>query len=271
MQTKTYGGATLAYTISGPGGTNKPSRPDLLLLHGWGVDHTTLEFIIGDLAKDHKVAAIDFPGFGESPEPSEPWNNRRFSELVEDFISAEKLEKPVLVCHSFGGRVALDLAARRPDLVGGLVLMGSAGVRPKRSKTYYLKLYSYKAIRGLSKVPGFSWLLSDFIEQYRVKYGSSDYKKASEVMRKTLSSVVDEDLTGVMGGIKAPTLLIWGEKDTATPVEHGRVMESLIPGAKAPGGGLIVYEGLGHYAFLQKAPETLKAIRHFLGQEVTHA
>lgn len=271
MQTKTYGGAALAYTIKSPGGANRPSQPDLLLLHGWGVDHTTLSFIQEDLSRDHRVAALDFPGFGESPEPAEPWNNRRYSELVEDFISAEGLEKPVLVCHSFGGRVALDLAARRPDLVGGLVLMGSAGVRPKRSKKHYFKLYSYKAIRGLAKVPGFSWLLSDFIEQYRAKYGSSDYKKASEVMRRTLSSVVVEDLTGVMGGIQAPTLLIWGDKDTATPVENGQLMASLIPGAKAAGGGLVIYEGLGHYAFLQKAPETLKAIRHFLGQEVTHS
>ena len=270
MQTKIFSGTPLAYKIAGPGGDNPPSRPDLLLLHGWGVDHTTLAFLMEDLARDHRVAALDFPGFGESPEPAEPWNNRRFSELVEAFIETEGLEQPVLVCHSFGGRVALDLAARRPELVGGLVLMGSAGVRPKRTKQYYLKLFSYKAIRGLAKVPGFSWLLSDFMDQYRQKYGSADYKKASEVMRKTLSSVVNEDLTGVMGHIKAPTLLIWGDQDTATPLEHGERMARLIPGAKVPGGGLVVYEGLGHYAFLHKAPETVKTLRKFLGQEVIH-
>jgi pimeloyl-ACP methyl ester carboxylesterase len=191
--------------------------------------------------------------------------------MVEAFIETEQLKDTVLICHSFGGRVALDLAARRPDLVGRLVLMGSAGIRPKRKASYYVKLYSFKAVRLLAKVPGFTWLLSDFLQQYPQKYGSSDYQKASEVMRRTLSSVVNEDLTPVLKDIAAPTLLIWGDKDTATPVEHARIMEAAIPGARVPGGGLVVYEGFGHYAFLQKAPETLKAIRHFLGQEVTHS
>lgn len=259
MLKKTYGGVSLAYTISG-----KPSREtsDILLLHGWGVDHASLNMFIEAFSNETQVAALDFPGFGESPEPSEAWDNRRYSELVETFIETEKLKTPVLICHSFGGRVALDLAARRPDLVGKLILMGSAGVRPKRKVSYYVKLYSFKTIRGLSKIPGFHWLLSDFLKQYRQKYGSSDYQKASDVMKRTLSSVINEDLTSVMPSIKAPTLLIWGSKDTATPIEHARVMASLIPGA-----GLVVFEGFGHYAFLNKAQETLKIVRKFLEKD----
>jgi pimeloyl-ACP methyl ester carboxylesterase len=260
MLKNTYGGVTLAYTISGE---PSPNRPDILLLHGWGVDHTSLNMFLEGLSSDARVIAIDFPGFGESPEPSEPWDNRRYSELIETFIQDEKLRSPVLICHSFGGRVALDLASRKPDLVGKLVLMGSAGVRPKHKTSYYAKLYSFKAVRVLARIPGFHWLLSDFLTQYRQKYGSADYQKASEIMRRTLSKVVDENLTPVMKHIKAPTLLIWGDKDTATPIEHAKIMEENIPGA-----GLVVYEGQGHYAFLNKAPETLRIIHKFIEKEL---
>ena len=68
------------------------------------------------------------------------------------------------------------------------------------------------------------------IESLRSKAGSSDYAAASPRMRAILSRVVNEDLTGVMSAIKAPTLLIWGENDTATPLADARVMERLIPG-----------------------------------------
>lgn len=97
------------------------------------------------------------------------------------------------------------------------------------------------------------------IDQIREKRGSSDYNNASEMMRRTLSKIVNEDLKSVMPSIKAPTLLIWGENDTATPLRDAKIMERLIPDA-----GLVSFSGCGHYSFLDNPYQFAAVLRSFL-------
>ena len=81
-------------------------------------------------------------------------------------------------------------------------------------------------------------------------------------MRGVLVKAVNEDLSPLLSGISAPTLLIWGENDTATPLRDGKLMETLIPDA-----GLVVFSGGTHYAFLEQAPKFLTIVNNFLEEE----
>ena len=140
-----------------------------------------------------------------------------------------------------------------------LVLVDAAGIKPRRSLKYYVKVYSFKAARRLSPMIMGKKRAEALIERMRARAGSSDYASASPMMRRILSRCVNEDLKSVMPRIKASTLLIWGEKDTATPLSDAKTMQRLIPDA-----GLVSYPEAGHFSFLDRPAQTAAVVRSFL-------
>ena len=243
-------GVKLHYTVEGSG---KP----LILMHGWGCSHQTVASIAAVAAESHTVYNVDFPGFGESPEPPEVWGVEQYTRLIEEFARRLGLEHPSLAGHSFGGRVGL-LFASRGD-VDKLILIDAAGVKPRRSLKYYYKVYSFKLMKRLMRLIFGRQVAERRIEAQRARRGSADYASSSPRMRAILSKVVNEDLKSVMPSIKAPTLLIWGEDDTATPMRDARTMERLIPDA-----GLVSFPGCGHYSFLDNRGQFAAVLRSFL-------
>lgn len=232
----------------------------LVMLHGWGCDLYIFDRIAPDLEENFCVYRLDFPGFGQSPEPNNAWGTETYADLVIAFLKALQIEHPILIGHSYGGRVIIRLADRvKPRKI---ILTGGAGIKPVRPLSYYIKVYSYKTMKWLATLPGLKGLLAETMASYRKKAGSSDYQQASEVMRGVLIKAVNEDLSPLLSTVKAPTLLIWGELDTATPLRDGKLMETLIPDA-----GLVVLSGGTHYAFLEQAPKFLTIVNHFLEEE----
>ncbi len=229
----------------------------LILMHGWGCDHTTVRSIAVTAALTHMVYNIDFPGFGASPEPDMVWEINHYTRLVENFASQEGLVNPVLVGHSFGGRVAILMASRTP--VSKVVLVDAAGIKPRRSIKYYYKVYSFKAAKWMANLLLGRERAAKRVDAMRAKRGSSDYAMASAKMRAIMSKVVNQDLTDRLSLIKAPTLLIWGENDTATPLSDARKMSRLIPDA-----GLVSFAGCGHYSFLDNPGQFRAVLSSFL-------
>jgi pimeloyl-ACP methyl ester carboxylesterase len=229
----------------------------IVLLHGWGSNLQIFEKVQQYFQNDFNVIAIDLPGFGKSEQPTEVWGVEEYTSFIEDFFEFKNIINPILVAHSFGGRISILFSSRNPVLK--LVLLDSAGIRPTRSFDYYLKVYSYKLIRKALPVFAGKNQAEIILEKYRKKAGSSDYKNASGIMRQILVKAVNEDLKIVMSLIKAPTLLIWGENDTATPVSDARIMEKLIPNA-----GLVVLKNVGHFSFIEKLNEFLIILNNFL-------
>ena len=131
-------GCTLHYTKNGEGAP-------VILMHGWGCNHSTVASIEAIAKETHTVYNIDFPGFGESPEPNGIWGVEDYTKLVERFAETMGINRPILIGHSFGGRVGILFASRKP--VDKLVLVDAAGIKPRRSLKYYLKIYSFKAYR----------------------------------------------------------------------------------------------------------------------------
>jgi pimeloyl-ACP methyl ester carboxylesterase len=229
----------------------------VLLLHGWGANKESFTFVAESLDKHFRVVTVDFPGFGASGEPPVPWGVEEYCSFVEKFNAALGIQNPIIAGHSHGGRTAIRYASRNP--VHKLILLDSAGIKPKRKLSYYIRVYSYKAAKHLLKLPGLRHKREQILERFRKSTGSADYKQATPLMRQTLVKLVNEDLKAYLPKIQAPTLLIWGELDTATPLEHGKLMEKLIPNA-----GLVTMKGGSHWVYAQRPRETLIILNNFL-------
>ena len=251
-KTKEIDGVKLAWTDSG--GEGQP----IVLMHGWGCNNTTLASIENVcIDAGCRVINVDFPGFGNSSEPPEVWGVEQYTKLMEHFLSSEGIDCPTLLGHSFGGRVGLVYASRND--VRRLILVDAAGVKPRRSLRYYLKVYRFKLSKRIMRLLLGRQRAQQWIDNRRAKAGSADYAAASPMTRSVLSRVVNEDLCHLMPHIKAPSLLIWGENDTATPIADAHKMERLIPGA-----GLVCFPGCGHYSFLDNPVQFAAVLRSFL-------
>lgn len=245
-----YDGIELTYSIEGQGDT-------IILLHGWGCDRNIWKTTSELLCQHFRVIAVDFAGFGRSAEPTEVWGVEEYTRSIEALVMELGIERPTLVGHSFGGRVSILYASRND--VRSIILTDAAGVKPRRSFSYYRKVYSFKLMKHLLPILIGKRKAQMLIEQRRAKAGSSDYNRATPMMRAILSKCVNEDLCHVMPKISAPTLLFWGDRDTATPLSDAKKMEQLIPDA-----GLVIAEGAGHFAMLEQKDRWIATVKAFL-------
>jgi pimeloyl-ACP methyl ester carboxylesterase len=234
----------------------------VLLLHGWGANITLYQGIIRTLTQGKRVIALDMPGFGKTPEPEQPWCVDDYVDFVIRFIESFGLAKLSVVVHSFGGRVFFKMNAREnlPFTFERAVLIDSAGILPKKTLRQKFSLRCYKIGRAVMSTKALRFLYPDAVEDMRRKRGSADYNNATPTMRATLVKVVNEDLEPLMHLVQCPTLLIWGELDTATPLSDAKRMEELIPDA-----GLVVCEGAGHFSFAEQPIKVNGALVSFFG------
>lgn len=251
-------GLKLAYTESG-----KPDGHPVILLHGWGCNGETLSSVARILEPGMRVFALDLPGHGETPEPSEVWGVEDYTQLVEKFADALSLKDFSLIGHSFGGRISILMSSRRQ--VSKVVLVDAAGIKNENPKKN-LKQRVFKQLKKSAPLLLGKRLGDKVVDHYRYKWSSADWKAASPMMRNILSKCVNEDLKSVMPEIKAPTLLIWGENDTATPLSDAKIMERLIPDA-----GLVSFPGCGHYSFLDNPVGFKAVVKEFFKKELSWA
>ena len=245
--------------------TGRPSGRPVILMHGWGCNHTTVASIASILEPGLRVFSLDLPGHGKTPEPPAIWGVEEYTRLVEKFIAALGLKNVTLIGHSFGGRISLLLSSRN-DYVKNVVLVDAAGIKNPLPLKKRLRIMTYKLVKKTftpirlicGKEQG-----EKIVNTIRGKFGSADYRNASPMMRAILSKCVNEDLKHVMPSIKSPTLLIWGADDTATPLSDAKTMERLIPDA-----GLVSFEGCGHYSFLDNPGGFRAVMREFFKSEL---
>ena len=196
--------------------------PQVIGLHGWG---RTRQDLIPAL-RGFSYASLDLPGFGHSPEPPSGSGARDYAELGRDVLTELTTEPVVLVGHSFGGRVAVCLAAAHPELVSGLVLTGVPLVRQQAVSNPKL---TYRVGRTLHRR---GLLSDDRMEALRQKYGSADYRAASPVMRTVLVTTVAESYDDELRRLQCPTSLVWGARDTVVPVAVAEAAVALAPNAE---------------------------------------
>lgn len=220
---------------------------DILLLHGWGQNIEMMKMLGDNFSDRFRITILDFPGFGFSEEPSESWNIKDYADMLEEFINELDIKKPIIMGHSFGGRVAIRYSA--DHVVEKIVLFGSPCVREDTE----LPL-SVKILKGIKKLPGMD-KIGEFAKNF---IGSRDYKAASPIMRQTLVNVVNEDLSKYAKEIDCPTLLIWGENDDEAPVSDAKILEGIMVDA-----ALIVLPGT-HYAYIENLGQVVNILNNFI-------
>lgn len=243
-------GYNICYKITGDG------EQTVVVLQGWGTDLGVYDSVAGSINEKYRVVQFDFPGFGGSDEPKEAWNVDAYADFFCKFMQALDIKKASLVGHSYGGRVIIKLAAREsiPFEIDRIVLIDSAGILPKKTFSQKVKIKKYKLLKKVLNLKVIYALFPELIDDWRSRQGSADYRNASPIMRQCLVMAVNEDLTELLPRIKQDTLLIWGDKDTATPIGDAKIMEEKISGS-----GLAVLAGTGHFSFLEQ-PGTFRNI-----------
>ena len=120
----------------------------------------------------------------------------------------------------------------------------AAGIQAKRGLGYHIRVKTYKLLKKLHAAPAM---------------GSSDYQSASAIMKGVLVASVEDDLSGILKDISTETLLVWGEKDTATPLWMVRVMEEELPNA-----ALVVLPKEDHFAYFHLSIQFCRIVDAFL-------
>ncbi len=242
-------GVKVAYHIIGQGAP-------VVMLHGWGASAELVLPLAKKLAPlGYTAHVLDLPGHGASPEPPIPWSVIDYAQLVIAYMNQQAIPHAHLFGHSFGGRVSIMLGSEYPQYVAKIALADAAGIRPKAPVSKKIRLNTYKFIRDGLKIIGFRGLSDQLRGWYNKKYASADFLATSGIMRETFLRVVNQDLSEYAKKIKAPTLLIWGEKDQDTPLWQAKQLENLIPDA-----GLVVYPNAGHYSYLEYPDQTAQAM-----------
>ena len=232
----------------------------MVILHGWGANLKTMEAVAKGLAKNFKVYNLDLPGFGDSEEPQKDFFVEDYAKIVKQFLKKMKVDTCTLIGHSFGGRIITVLVGKLGYNVKNIIYVDAAGVKPKRSFNYYIKVYSYKLAKNVIKLIYPKEKSEQIINDLRKKSGSDDYRNVSDNMRKTFINVINEDLTHLFKNIKVPSLLIWGENDLDTPIRDAKIFEKNIKDS-----GLVILKDAGHYSFIDKYNEFMIIVNNFLG------
>lgn len=227
----------------------KEDGKNIVLLHGWGQNIQMMQPIGDALMKNFNITILDLPGYGESTEPPYPWSVKDYVVAIHELLTDLNIEEPILMGHSFGGKISLLYASMYP--VAKLVLFASP-FKPEITKLSW----KTKALKQLKKVP-----VLNKLEGFAKKHiGSTDYRQASDIMRKVLVNTVNLDITEDIRKIKCSTLIVWGTLDEAVPLKRAYELESLIKDA-----GVVVYENCTHYAYLENLDQTIRVLYSFLG------
>ena len=224
---------------------------NLIYLHGWGQNIEMMMPIAKPFIDKYNVLVIDLPGFGLSDEPEEVWDLYEYADMVNFIAKKLKMNNPILIGHSFGGKISICYALKYKT--NKLVLLASPYDKKITKPTFKMKLFKF-----IKKTP----VLRLFTNYAKRHMGSIDYRNASDKMRGVLVRHVNLDLKEEVKKIKCPTLLIWGTNDEAVDYEDAVVLEKLIPNC-----GLVTYEGCTHYAYLERLGQTISVLKSFIGSD----
>ena len=247
-----YKDITLSYKKYGDG------KDNIIILPGWGETRNTFLEIINILKIDYTIYILDYPGFGNTPFPNRNLIMDDYSLLVIDFLSQLNITNPIVIAHSFGGRIAILLSSKYNISIKNLILIDSAGIKPKVTLKKKFKLKIYKTLQSLA-----NYLPKNIKTKVKTylfnKFSSTDYQSLDPNMRETFKNIVNLDLSNYLSKIKCNTLILWGEKDIDTPLKDAKIMHKKITNSE-----LIIFPNCTHFCYLENTYVIIKIILCFL-------
>jgi pimeloyl-ACP methyl ester carboxylesterase len=240
----------LNYEIIAPKNNNGKQKT-VLFLHGWG-GSTSSFFYIQKQLSNYKTINLDFYGFGKSSELAYPYDTYLYALSIYELLLKLNETTVTIVSHSFGGRIAILLSSIFNIKVEKLILISSAGIKPRRFLGYYLKVYLYKFCKFLVN--------KKIVSKKLLKlFGSSDYKQLNNIMKATLIKVVNQNLRQYLKLINSPTLIVWGLKDKITPYYMAKILHKQIKNST-----LLVYKKSGHFCYLENLNKFCNTLQTYL-------
>lgn len=241
---------------------NNPKKlENLVFLHGWGGCWQSWYPILEALKNNFNLYAPNLPGSKENP-ISKVYNLNDYINFTLDFIKKNKIKKPILIGHSFGGAIISKIAAKKLIPIKKIILVDAAPIRYKLNPKQKLISSITKSIKPIFSIP----IIKQFYQPSKeLLYKSLGLQNAGysdlidPILKKTFTTVIREDLSPILHQIKIPTLIIWGSKDTATPLSAGKKINSLIPNSE-----LIVYPNSGHFSYLDQQKKFIQDIKKFI-------
>ena len=220
--------------------------PDIVLLHGWGQNISMMDPLGKNFSNNHRITIIDLPGFGLSMEPDYAYSIYDYTDFVHELLEELKIHKPILIGHSFGGRIAIIYASKYDT--EKVVLFGSPCVRHEYNDKKQSLLKKIKKVKVFKPI----------VNVMKKHMGSVDYRNATPIMRDVLVKTVNQDLSENAKMIKCSCLLIWGENDEAVPVSEAKELDELLKDS-----ALIVLSGT-HYCYLENLNRVVDILNNFL-------
>jgi pimeloyl-ACP methyl ester carboxylesterase len=212
------------------------------------------------LAEKYKVVRFDFPGFGGSPQPLEDWGVGDYAKLTAAVLAKLKISSVhAFVGHSFGGRVIIKGYATEVLQADKVILIGAAGIKPKKTIKKAMITGAAKLGKGVTAVPGLRGLREPLRKRLYGYAQSTDYLEA-EGMKRIFIKTIEEDLLEAVSSISSPSLLIWGAEDKETPVSDAEKMKARLQNAS-----LVVVPSAGHFVFLDAPEKVNTLVDGFLG------
>lgn len=192
---------------------------DLYIIHGWTYTVEPWAKTLELLKKAGlSVKMLHVPGL------TEPSKKVFTIEDYVDFANREIPDGAVALGHSNGGRILLNLCAKKPEKLSQLILLDAAGIYEMTPKKRLVKALA-KLGKPLKKIP----LLNKAFHRLT---GTTDYSKAPENMKRTLENMLASDKKLDFGAVTTPTVMLWGKKDAVTPPRQAEKMVALLPNAK---------------------------------------
>lgn len=250
-----YHDCSIYYEIVGNG------EKVIILLPGWGDTRKTFSYLTQKLSEDATIISFDYPGFGNSLFPNKNLTVYDYALIIKEFLEEHNIHHPILLGHSFGGRLSILLQGYYHYPVSKMILMDSAGIKPKKTFSSAIRNTCYKILKWFGRKLPKKFSKKYFHFLFR-KFASTDYQALPENMRKTFSNIVSEDLTPYLKEIQAPTLLLWGENDTSTPLSDAKIMEREIPDC-----GLVSFPHSGHFSYLDYPNQMIHIIKTYIKDE----
>jgi pimeloyl-ACP methyl ester carboxylesterase len=246
------------YSLNG-GGSVSASDPPLVLIHGAGGSHLHWAPTTRRLS-GRSVYAIDLPGHGRSPKDGHT-SIGGYVEVLSSWLSQTGLQRPVLAGHSMGGAIALSLALKQPEPLGGLVLVGTSDHLPVNPTL--MGMLEKDETYGDAVDLIIRWSFSPGAEHRLVELSR---KRMLEVPRQVLQADFRAceryDVQGRLGEIRLPTLVVCGAADKMTPERNVRRLTQGIRDSR-----FTLIQSAGHMVMLEKPSELDEAIQEFLAVE----
>lgn len=239
-------------------GTEKKT---ILFLPGWGETKNTFFKWINEFKEKYTVYIMDYPGFGNSPFPEKDLTIYDYSLLIKDLLEKENIKNPIIIAHSFGGRIATILTSVLKVNIDKMIFIDVAGIKPKKKLKTRLKEKIYKLKKYLIKKL-YKKTREKKLEALRKKYASNDYKVLPPSMFNTFKNIVNEDLKKYYKEIKSEVLLIWGAKDIDTPIQDAIYIKKEIENS-----ALIVFPDGTHFSYLEYSDAMYLIIKSFIDEE----